>query len=135
MSSRCSCSLLPRRQQPHLRRHSFVTLNYPRNATSTGNSFPILRFNKLTALSTAEGQSFRYVQAPIRLWRTRPPGCTHRCDTMPTGQPGRLHHASPGWLTAPRCGIATYPTRVRLRRYTAGLSPAGLQPCRLLRRP
>jgi hypothetical protein len=47
-------------------------------------------------------------------------------------RPGRLHRASLGWLPAPRCGITTYPTRAT---DTAGLSPAGLQPCRLLRRP
>jgi hypothetical protein len=50
-------------------------------------------FDKLTALSTAEGQSFHYVQAPIRLRRIRPPGCTPLCGTWLTGQPGRLHHA------------------------------------------
>ena len=33
------------------------------------------------------------------------------------------------WLPAPRCGIATYPTRLRLRRNTAGLPPAGLKHC------
>ncbi len=128
VSSRCFCSLLPQRQRPHLRRHRFGTPNYPCNATSTGNSFSGLRFDRLTALSTAEGQSFRYVQAPTL---ARPPGCTHRCGTLPTGQPGRLHHASPGWLPAPGCGITTCPTRAT---ETAGLSPAGLQPCRLLRR-
>ena len=36
VSSRCSCSLLPRRQRPHLRRHRFGTPNTPDNATSTG---------------------------------------------------------------------------------------------------
>jgi len=35
----CSCSLLPRRQRPHLRRHKFGTPNHPCNATSTGNHF------------------------------------------------------------------------------------------------
>ncbi len=45
---------------------------------------------------------------------------------------GRLHHAPLGWLPAPSCGIATYPNRAT---ETAGLSLAGLQPCRLLRRP
>jgi hypothetical protein len=44
-------------------------------------------------------------------------------------RPGRLHHASPGELPLPGCGIATCPTRAI---DTAGLSPAGLQPCRLL---
>ena len=57
VSFRCSCSLLPRRQRPHLRRHRFGTPNYPYNATSTGNSFSGL-------------QSFRYVQAPTL---ARPP--------------------------------------------------------------
>ena len=32
----CTCSLLPRRQRPHLRRHRFGTPNTPDNATSTG---------------------------------------------------------------------------------------------------
>jgi hypothetical protein len=72
----------------------------PCNATSTENRFSGL-------------QSCRYVQAPIRLRRTRPPGCTHRI-TYRDRRPGRLHHASLGWLPAPSCGITTYPTRVRL---------------------
>ncbi len=29
---------------------------------------------------------------------------------LSAGQPGRLHHASPGWLPIPGCGIATCPT-------------------------
>ena len=45
------------------------------------------------------------------------------------GRLGRLHHASPRWLPYPECGIATCPTWAI---GTAGLSPAGLQPCRLL---
>ena len=72
-------------------------------------------------------QSFHYVQAPTL---DRPPGCTHR--SLPAGPPGRLHHAPLGWLPAPSWGIATYPNRAT---DTAGLSPAGLQPCRLLRHP
>ncbi len=35
-------------------------------------------------------QSIRDVQAPIL---ARPPGCTHRCGSKPTGRPGRVHHA------------------------------------------
>lgn len=46
-----------------------------------------------------------------------------------TGPPGRFHHASPGRLPGPGCGIASCPTWAI---DTAGLSPAGLQPCRLL---
>ena len=73
----CICSLLPRRQRPHLRRHRFGTPNYPCNATSTGYSISGL-------------QSFTNVQAPTL---ARPPGCTHRNSLKATGQPGRLHHA------------------------------------------
>jgi hypothetical protein len=72
-------------------------------------------------------QSFHYVQAPTL---DRLPGCTHR--SLSAGRPGRLHHAPLGWLPTPSCGIAAYPNRVI---DTAGISPAGLQPCRLLRRP
>ena len=48
---------------------------------------------------------------------------------LPTGQPGRLPHATLGWLPAPRCGIATCPNRVI---DMVGLAPTGLWPCRLL---
>ena len=51
---------------------------------------------------------------------------------MSSGQPGRLHHASAGWLPIPRCGIAMCLNRAT---GTTGLSPAGLQPCRLLQIP
>ena len=89
--------------------------NYPCNATSAEEDFSGL-------------QSFRNVQAPIL---TRPPGCSYRCGSVSTGQPGRLHHAYLGWLPAPSCGIATCPTRAT---DTAGLTPAGLWPRRPLRR-
>ena len=62
VSSRCIRSFLPGRQRPHVRRHTFGTLKYPCNATSTG-------------LVISGLQSFRYVQAPTL---ARPPGCTHR---------------------------------------------------------
>jgi hypothetical protein len=62
----------------------------------------------------------------------RPPGCTYHCGSMTTGQPGRLLHATLGWLPAPRCGIATCPNRVT---DTVGLAPTGLWPCRLLPAP
>ena len=112
----CVCSLLPKGQRPHLREHRFGALNDRRNATSTTGTFSRL-------------QTFHYVQAPIL---ARPPDCTHRYGSNSIGRPGRLHHAWLGWLPAPRCGIATCPTRAI---DTAGLSPAGLQPCRLLRSP
>jgi len=91
----------------------------PCNATSTENRFSGL-------------QSFRNVQALIHLWWTMPPGCTHHYNFKSYRAADRLHCASPGSLPALRCGIATYPTRAT---DTAGLPPAGLQPCRLLRRP
>ena len=39
VSPRCSCSLLPRGQRPHIQRHTFGTLNNTCNATSTGIAF------------------------------------------------------------------------------------------------
>jgi hypothetical protein len=113
VSSWCPCSLLPRRQRPHPDSNEFGPPNYPCDATSTGKLFSRL-------------QSFANVQAPTL---ASPQGCTHRRRAASPGRPGRLHHASPGWLPAPGCGIATCPTRAT---DTAGLSPAGLQPCRLL---
>ena len=45
------------------------------------------------------------------------------------GRPGLSHHASPGRLPGPGCGVATCSTRTISM---AGLSPAGSQPCRPL---
>ena len=50
-------------------------------------------------------------------------------EHISSGQPGRLHHASPGWLPISSCGITTCLNRAT---GTTGLSPAGLQPCRPL---
>ena len=81
--SRCNCSLLPRRQRPHLRRHKFGTPNYPCNATSTRNLISGL-------------QSFTNVQAPTLV---RPPGCTHRnCLTQLGSQAVYTTHSSVGYL-------------------------------------
>jgi len=113
---RCSYPLLPEGLRPHLREQRFGTPNYRRNATSTTELISGL-------------QSFHYVQAPIL---ARPSGCTHHWTSNCPGRPSRLHHASPGWLPIPRCGIATCLNRAI---GTAGLSPAGLRPCRLLRSP
>ena len=49
--------------------------------------------------------------------------------TLTAGPPGLSHHASPGRLPGPGCGVASRPTRTI---DVAGLSPAGSQPCRLL---
>ena len=58
-------------------------------------------------------------------------GCTYHRDCF-TGQPDLLHHAYPGWLPAPGCGIATCLNRAI---DMTGLSPAGSRPCRLLLTP
>jgi len=50
----------------------------------------------------------------------------------PPGRPGRIHRAELGWLPAPSSGIATCPNRAI---GMAGLSPARMQPCRLLLHP
>ena len=104
---RCSYPFLPQGLRPHLRGNRFGTPENRRNATSTTNFISGL-------------QSFTHVQAPIL---ARPPGCTHRCGTLPTGQPGRIHHAMNMRLPVMNRGIAT-----RLNRAidAAGLSPAGL---------
>ena len=115
MSFWCICPFLPKKHRPHIRSETFGTPNSPCNATSTGHAFSGL-------------QSFRYVQAPML---ARPPDCTHRCGSMTSGQPGRLRHAMNMWLPNMSCGIATCLNRAI---GMAGLSPAGLQPCRLLPR-
>ena len=53
-------------------------------------------------------------------------------SVLSTGQPDLLHHAYPGWLPAPGCGIATCLNRAI---DMTGLSPAGSRPCRLLLTP
>jgi len=108
------CSFLPGRLRPHVRVKTFGTQDSPCNAASTGETLSGL-------------QSFVYLQAPIL---ARPPSCTYRC--VSTGQSGRLHHASPGSLPIPGCGIATCSTRAT---NTAGLSPARSRPCRPLLTP
>jgi len=104
--------LLPKRQRPRATGNALGTRNDLCHATSTES-----RLSRL--------QSFVHLQAPTL---ARPPGCTHR-DSLAVGRPGRLHHAAPKAVTRLRCGIASCPTWAT---DTAGLSPAGSQPCRLL---
>jgi hypothetical protein len=52
--------------------------------------------------------------------------------TLIQWQLDRLHHANPSWLPAPGCGITTCPIWAI---DMTGLSPVGLQLCRLLRLP
>ena len=110
---RFSCPFLPEGLRSHSCSERFDTPIIRRYATSTTGDISGL-------------QSFHNVQAPILV---RPSGCTHHWISKCPGRPGRLHHASPGWLPIPRCGITTCLNRAI---GTAGLSPAGLRPCRPL---
>jgi hypothetical protein len=112
-SLRCPCPFLPEGLRSHLGSERFDTSIIRRNATSTTGDISGL-------------QSFHNVQAPIL---ARPSGCTHHWTSKYPRQPGRLHHALLGWLPIPRCGITTCLNRAI---GTAGLSPAGLRPCRPL---
>ena len=88
---------------------------------------PTTRLLRGTSISGL--QSFLYVQAPTL---ARPPDRAHRGGSMSSGRLGRLHHAMDERLPCSNCGIATC-----LNRATdmAGLSPAGLWPCRPLPEP
>jgi hypothetical protein len=112
----CTRPLLRRGHRPHPRIDGFGARNSPHMAASVGTSISRL-------------QSFDHLRAPTL---ARPPDCSHRSGTLAAGRPGRSHHASPGRLPGPRCGVATRPTRTI---GTAGLSPAGSRPCRLLPTP
>ncbi len=57
------------------------------------------------------------------------PPAAPTAEENPPGRPGRIHRAELGWLPAPSSGITTCPNRAI---GMAGLSPAGMQPCRLL---
>src|SRR5262249_44016430 len=109
----CTCPFLHRGHRPHISGNEFGARNYPHTATSAGN--------RISGL-----QSFVYLRAPTL---ARPPDCSHRDDANTPGRPGLSHHASPGRLPDPGCGVATCSTRTIS---TAGLSPAGSRPCRPL---
>jgi hypothetical protein len=108
----CSYSFLPRRHRPRLRRNTLGTRDDPGYAASTGG--------RISGLDP-----FSDVQAPMLV---RPPGRTYRCDFSQGSQAVYTTHR-PGWFPIPGCGITTRPLRAT---DAAGLSPAGLQPCRLL---
>ena len=109
----CACPLLHRGHRSHPTLDGFDARIYPHTATSVGS--PISRL-----------QSFDYLRAPTL---ARPPGCSHRSSANAAGRPGLSHHASPGRLPGPGCGVATCSTRTISM---AGLSPAGSRPCRPL---
>jgi hypothetical protein len=69
-------------------------------------------------------QSFLYVQTCIL---ARPSDCTYQ-GVLPQ-QPGLIHHAIP--ILLPRWVVASLRDRIRII-VTAGLPPAGLEPCRPL---
>ena len=108
----CACPFLDRGHRPHPTRDGFGARIYPHMAASVGS-----RISRL--------QSFVYLRAPAF---ARPPGCSDR-SAQGAGPPGLSHHAPPGRLPAPECGVATCSTWTISM---AGLSPAGSQPCRLL---
>ena len=112
----CMRPLLRREHRSHPRVDGFDARVSPHMAASVGTSISRL-------------QSFDHLRAPTL---ARPPGCSHRSSTIAAGRPDRSHHASPGRLPEPGCGVATCSTRTIS---TAGLSPAGSQPCRLLPTP
>ena len=106
----------PRTPWSHPRIDGFDARISPHMAASVGTSISRL-------------QSFDHLRAPAL---ARPPGCSHRSGILAARRPGRSHHASPGRLPGPGCGVATCSTRTISM---AGLSPAGSQPCRLLPTP
>ena len=87
----CIYPFLPQRHRPRVTGNTLGPRHYHYSATSA--------VSRLSGL-----QSFAHLQSPTL---ARPPGRTYRSRLPPVGQPGRLHHASPGWLPTPRCGIAT----------------------------
>ena len=111
----CTCPLLHRGRRSHPNLDGFDARISPHMAASVGTSISRL-------------QSFDHLRAPAL---ARPPGCSHRSGKLTARRPGRSHHASPGRLPGPGCGVATCSTRTISM---AGLSPAGSQPCRLLPR-
>ena len=108
----CICPFLHRGHRPHPTGNGFGARIYPHMAASVGSRISWL-------------QSFDHLRAPAL---ARPPDCSDR-SAQDAGPPGLSHHASPGRLPGPRCGVASRSTWTI---NVAGLSPAGSQPCRLL---
>ena len=115
-SLRCVRPFLPREHRPCIRRHMLGRRNSLCNATST------------------ESLTFRGCRHSLRfkLPRSLGPQVAPTADNIVSGRPGRLHHAYSRVVAHAGCGIATCPIWAI---DTAGLPPAGLQSCRLLRLP
>ena len=107
---------------------------------------PVRCFTENTGLTPLETGSARGFTPTQQLrWGAVYRGCSHSItfgllrsldlQIAPTATPkgaeppGLSHHAEPGRLPDPGSGVASCPTRTT---DTAGLSPAGLQHCRLL---
>ena len=109
----CLYPFLPREHRPHLRVDRFGAFRIPPPC-----NFYDVPFSGL--------QPFRYVQAPIL---ARPPGCTYRSGDPRPRAAGPFTPRNGPTVTRRNCGIATCLNRAI---GTAGLSPAGLRPCRPL---
>ena len=108
--SRCFSSFLPKTQRPHITRDTFGSPDNPCMATSAGGLISGL-------------QSFAHVQAP-RL--ARPPGCSRRFLRR------AARPFTPRIARLVTCPEMWYRYVCERAIHTAGLPPAGLQPCRLL---
>jgi hypothetical protein len=116
---------------PIPRRAPRLHLSIPSPRTPASPHGKRVRRADLSPHGSFRGEPY-FVAAVIRL----PSGsCTRSASRLlrprrsRAGPPGLSHHASPGRLPGPGCGVAsrsTWTTDV------AGLSPAGSQPCRLL---
>ena len=115
VSFQCTCSLLPGRQRPHLKRHRFGT---PK----------ILPAMQLQQGSASRGCSHSFM---FRLPRSLDPQIAPTAEALCLQGSQAVTPRIARLVTCPEMWHATYPTRAT---DTAGLSPAGLQPCRLLRR-
>ena len=112
---RCTCSFLPEEHRPHIRSETFGTSGLPLQC-----NFYKARFFGAAVIPLCSGSH------TCRTSRLHLP-----LKNKSSRQPGRLHHAMDVRLPNTNCGIATYLNRAI---NMAGLSPAGLQPCRPLPR-
>ena len=107
----CTCPLLHRGHRPHPTGNGFGARICPHIAASVGAVFRGCSHSITFGLLHSLGPQ------------------TAPTATLTAGPPGLSHHASPGRLPGPGCGVASRPTRTI---DVTGLSPAGSQPCRLL---